>query len=139
MGRHSVPDDDDSDDRGVDGVDGVDGADGAERAEPAADRPLPPPAPPAGKVRSGTAADLELLRRDRALRARAAAAAVVPLFAYVIVMLVIGRFDAFLIWIWIPVVAAGVLVGAFLDRAHAARARRTRAAAARAVGVSEER
>ena len=105
MGRHSVPDDDE--DAADDDV-----------AQDAA-----PESPPAPRPRSGTGADLELLRRDRTLRARAAAAAVVPLFVYVIVMVVIRRFDAFLIWVWVPVVLAGVLVGAMLDRAHARRGR----------------
>lgn len=117
MGRHSVPDD--RDDEPVVAV--------ATPAEPASERakPLPATAPetPPARPRTGTGADLELLRRDRTLRARAAAAAVVPLFLYVIVMIVIGRFDAFLIWVWVPVVLAGVLVGALLDRAHARRNR----------------
>lgn len=113
MGRHSVPDDDDDEpDAGV-----------AQETAPEAPPEVSPAAPPAPRPRTGTGADLELLRSDRTLRARAAAAAVVPLFVYVIVMVVIRRFDAFLIWVWVPVVLAGVLVGAMLDRAHARRAR----------------
>jgi hypothetical protein len=114
MGRHSVPDDEDVEPVGAP-------AEAAGEASPA--RPQPGPKPAAPRQRAGTSADLQLLRADRALRARAAAAAIVPLFLYVIVMVVIARFDAFLIWVWIPVVLAGVLVGALLDRAHARSAR----------------
>ena len=114
MGRHSAPDEEDEA-----------GDLGTAAAEPAvtaasapADEAAPEPAP-----QSGTADDLAMLRGDRNLRARAAAAAVVPFFLYVIVLLVIGRFDVLLIWIWIPTVTAGVLVGALLDRAAAHRKR----------------
>lgn len=68
--------------------------------------------------RSGTRADLRLLREQTALRARCAAAIVVPFVIYALVLVVIGRTGVFLLWIWIPMVTAGVLFGGFLDAAH---------------------
>lgn len=72
-----------------------------------------------------THADLAMLRTDSALRARCAAAVVVPFLLYTIVLLVIGRTGFFLLGLAIPLVTSGVLVGAFLDLA----ARRNRSAA----------
>lgn len=112
MGRHSAPDEEDES-----GDLGTAEAEPAVAAAPAPAEEAAPPPP------SGTAGDLAMLRGDRNLRARAAAAAVVPFFLYVIVLLVIGRFDVLLIWIWVPTVTAGVLVGALLDRAAAHRKR----------------
>ena len=59
-----------------------------------------------------------MLRDQPALRARCVAAIVVPFLAYALVLLVVGRRDVFLLWIWIPMVAAGVLFGSLLDAAH---------------------
>lgn len=70
----------------------------------------------AGKT--GTHADLALLRTDAGLRARCIAAVVVPFVLFAVVLIVLGRVDAFLLWVWIPTVLAGVLVGTFLDIAH---------------------
>lgn len=142
MGRHSVPDDEDGEETAhptvpvapvaggaVDVAGGaLDVAGGAVDVVPepvdVAEPPRPAPGPDAARRgHSGTAEDLELLRRDRALRARAAAAAIAPMFLYALVLLVMRRFDVFLIWVWVPVVLSGVLVGALLDRAHAARRR----------------
>jgi hypothetical protein len=67
---------------------------------------------------SGTHADLRLLRERPRVRAWAAAAVVVPFVLYTLVMLVIGRTDVFVLWLWIPIVTAGVSVGAVLDVAH---------------------
>lgn len=58
-----------------------------------------------------------MLRADRTLRARCAAALVVPFLLYTVVLIVVGRTDLYLIWVWIPTVLAGVLAGSFLDRA----------------------
>jgi len=63
-------------------------------------------------------ADLRLLREKPALRARCAAAVIVPFLLYTAVMVVIGRVDGYLLWVWIPTVTAGVTVGTFLDVAH---------------------
>jgi hypothetical protein len=67
---------------------------------------------------SPTRADLRLLRSHPGLRSRCAAGVVVPFLLFTIVIIVLGRPDVYLIWVWIPIVAAGVLVGTFLDRAH---------------------
>jgi hypothetical protein len=106
----------------------VDPAPAAQRAEPAAQ-----PAQPAGAVAEpgspetpaaaprrprGTAADLRLLRSSSAVRARAIAAVVVPFVLYVLVMVVIGRGDRFVLFLWAPILVAGVLVGAVLDLGH---------------------
>jgi hypothetical protein len=56
-----------------------------------------------------------MLRENPAVRARCIAAAVVPFLLYSVVMIVLGRAGAFVLWVWIPIVAAGVLVGAMLD------------------------
>jgi hypothetical protein len=52
------------------------------------------------------------------VRARAIAAVVVPFALYVVVMVVIGRGDRFVLFLWAPILVAGVLVGAVLDLGH---------------------
>jgi hypothetical protein len=89
MGRHSAPDDDDE------------------------DVATPPPA-----TESSGSADLRMLREDPTLRARCGAAVAVPFALYTLVMIVIGHLGLYLLWVWIPTVLAGILVGMFLDRAH---------------------
>ena len=96
MGRHSAPDDDEEE-----------VVDVAEDAAPSTE--------------SGGAADLRLLREDPSLRARCAAAVAVPFAIYTIVMIVIGKVNLYLLWVWLPTVLAGILVGMFLDRAHKSR------------------
>jgi hypothetical protein len=90
-------------------------AEGLETAKPADAKPAKKPRP---KRQSGTHADLKLLREHPTLRARCAAGAVVPFVLYTAVMIVIGHVGAYLVWVWIPTVTAGVLVGSFLDSAH---------------------
>ena len=76
----------------------------------------------------GTRGDLEMLRRDPAVRARCIAAAVAPFALYTVMLIVLGQADLFLLWVWIPIVVAGILVGAFLDLGYrSARRRITRA------------
>ncbi|MDT4956613.1 MAG: hypothetical protein QOG22_2955 [Pseudonocardiales bacterium] len=70
------------------------------------------------RAESGTHGDLRLLRERPALRARCAAAAIVPFLLYTAVLAVIGRADIYLLWVWIPTVTAGIAVGGFLDAAH---------------------
>ncbi|MEO9139142.1 MAG: hypothetical protein ABI345_08755 [Jatrophihabitans sp.] len=74
------------------------------------------------KAGSG-ASDLALLRANSALRARVMAAVLVPFLVYAGVLLVIDTrgLRTFLIWIWIPLVTAGVLAGLLLDAAHRPR------------------
>jgi hypothetical protein len=95
-------------------------ADAAAGAAPAAP---PKPAKPAKptKRRDGetdTQADLRVLRENSAVRARSLAAVLVSFLLYTVVMIVIGRTEVYLLWIWIPIVVAGVLVGVVLDLAH---------------------
>ena len=72
---------------------------------------------------TGTRADLALLRTHPGLRARAAAAVLTPFVLYVIVLAVLGRFDQALLWVWIPIILAGVAFGLVLDLAQRARDR----------------
>ncbi|MEO6887206.1 MAG: hypothetical protein ABI232_13110 [Jatrophihabitantaceae bacterium] len=67
---------------------------------------------------SSTRADLRLLRTESGLRARCAAGVLVPFLLYTVILAVISRTDVYLIWVWIPTVTAGVLVGSLLDIAH---------------------
>lgn len=73
---------------------------------------------PKQRRESATRADLRMLREQPALRARCAAAAVVPFVLYAIVLIVIGAMSAFLLWVWIPTITAGAAVGGLLDAAH---------------------
>ncbi|HET8583110.1 MAG TPA: hypothetical protein VFL65_07640 [Jatrophihabitans sp.] len=98
---------------------------------PAATEPLPvegaatepAPALPArrgwvGRGNQATAADLALLRTRSDVRARCIAAVVVPFVIYSAVMYLIGSLHVYLIWIWIPLVTAGIFAGSILDAAH---------------------
>jgi Flp pilus assembly protein TadB len=71
----------------------------------------------------GTAADLRLLRGSSGLRVQAAAAVIVPFVLYVVVIAVLGRTDRLLVFLGAPVILAGLLFGAVLDRAHRRAAR----------------
>jgi hypothetical protein len=72
------------------------------------------------KVGHSTSADAALIRHHSDVRARCAAGVVVPFVLYVVVLVAVGSFriSTFLLWIWIPLVTAGVLVGQFLDAGH---------------------
>lgn len=59
-----------------------------------------------------------MLREQPALRARCLAAVLVPFLLYVLILVAIGRTDVFLLWIWVPMVTAGILFGSLLDAAH---------------------
>lgn len=91
-------------------------------AEPAAATPEPAPAPArrgwVGRGNQATAADLALLRTRSDVRARCIAAVVVPFVIYSAVMYLIGSLHVYLIWIWIPLVTAGIFAGSILDAAH---------------------
>lgn len=88
------------------------------RAAPAP-RPSLQPEPAATKERPSRV-DLRLLRESSSLRARCAAAVLLPFILYTIVLVVISRVDVYLYWIWIPAILAGILFGAQLDAAHKA-------------------
>ncbi len=95
-GRHAVPDDDDDTLAGN----------------------APDAARKARHKGSGTRGDLRLMRQDHALLARCVASVIVPFVLYTLALLVAGRLSAYLLWLWIPAILAGVLLGAFLDSAH---------------------
>lgn len=143
MGRHAADSDDEAE---VDDADRVtvplggvtpeapEATEAAEAARPPGSRPQPGPRgrhahpdddddddddePAATKREGTTAADLRLLRTDPALRSRVAAAVVVPFVVYVVILLGIGRMDAFAVWVWIPLITAGIGGGLLLDAAH---------------------
>jgi hypothetical protein len=71
---------------------------------------------------SGTRADLRVLREQPAVRAQVIGAVIASFLIYTLVLLVLGHTDKYLIWLWVPIVVCGVLVGLVLDLAH----RRTR-------------
>ncbi|HEU5267087.1 MAG TPA: hypothetical protein VFU35_10315 [Jatrophihabitans sp.] len=116
-------------------VETVDAVEAAEAEDAAAAAPVEPdatgptgaePAPaaaaePAGKARArhSTRADLALIKAHGDVRARCLAALVVPFVVYVVVLAVVGAAGrTYLLWIFIPLVVAGVLFGAFLDAGH---------------------
>jgi hypothetical protein len=91
--------------------------------------PLPPPvgaapeaapeAAPKPARSHSTAADVALVRAHSDVRARCIAALVVPFVLYVAVLVAIGASGSrYLLWIFIPLISAGLLVGAFLDAGH---------------------
>jgi hypothetical protein len=66
-----------------------------------------------------TAADFALVRDHSDVRARVIAALLVPFAIYTAAMAAVGRLDrSYLLWIWIPLVTAGILIGLFLDLGH---------------------
>ena len=119
MGRHSRPDETD---------DPVETAvDDEPRGRHARPLPTPRPAPaaagpevargPARRSR-GTRSDLLLARRHPDVRNRCVAAIVVPFVLYLALLALLDRTALFGMWIWVPIIAAGVLLGAMLDQAH---------------------
>src|SRR3954468_23207129 len=74
-----------------------------------------------GKVNRSTAADLALLRARADVRARVIAAILVPLILYTLVMYLAEALDGYFLWIWVPLVTAGVVAGGILDAAHRTR------------------
>ena len=67
---------------------------------------------------SDTRADLRMLREQPAVRAQVIGAVIAAFLIYTLVMLALGRTDKYLLWLWVPIVACGVLVGLVLDLAH---------------------
>lgn len=74
---------------------------------------------------SNTKADLRLLRQHPAVRAQAIAAVLVSFLGYTLVIIVLGRAASYLLWLWIPIVMSGILVGLVLDVAHRRLTNRT--------------
>ena len=67
---------------------------------------------------SDTRADLRMLREQPAVRAQVIGAVIASFLIYTLVMLALGHTDKYLLWLWVPIVACGVLVGLVLDLAH---------------------
>jgi hypothetical protein len=88
-----------------------------------ADPSIQPLTPRVGKGNQSTAADLELLRAHSDLRARVIAAIVAPFVIYTLAMYLGGALDVYFIWVWLPLVTAGVLAGSILDAAHRKRSK----------------
>lgn len=81
--------------------------------------PKAPKEPTRGRGAQSTAADLALVRRHSDVRNRVIGAALVPFVLYAAVLLVLtAKGVQYLLWIWIPTVVAGVLVGFVLDSGH---------------------
>src|SRR5436305_333746 len=94
-GRHSLPEDED--DSGA--------------AQPLAEQiteRVPPPAESVARGNQSTAEDVELLRTHSDVRARVIAAVVAPFVLYTVALYLVGGFDVYLLWVWIPLVTAGV-------------------------------
>lgn len=79
---------------------------------------VPPVEAPPEPQPSPTARDFALFREHPDVRNRAIAAVLAPFVGYAVVMVVIARTDVFLIWVWIPLILAGVLMGLILDLGH---------------------
>lgn len=98
-------------------------ADPVEPVEPPEPVPTGASRPPrSAKGSQSTAADLALLREHSDVRARCIAAVVVPFVLYTATMYLIGAVHLYLIWVWIPLVTAGVVAGGILDAEHRRRA-----------------
>lgn len=130
MGRHSAPDEEDGEVIVAAPAPTVRPRPGR-HARPDEDDParvaVPEPpsiaAPPVGKGNQSTAADLELLRVRSDVRARVIAAVLVPFVLYTVGMFLAGALDVYVIWMWLPLVTAGVVAGSILDAAHRKRSR----------------
>jgi hypothetical protein len=81
---------------------------------------------PVGRGNQATAADLALLREHSEVRNRVIAAVVAPFVLYTVVMYLIGAVNVYFIWVWIPLVTAGVVAGSILDAAHRRRAKESK-------------
>jgi hypothetical protein len=85
------------------------------------EEPATPPAPSTPPARTGhsTGADFALVRRHGDVRARCLAGLLAPFVLYAVAMIVGGASGRqVLLWLFIPLITAGVLVGIFLDAGH---------------------
>jgi len=91
--------------------------------EPATVARATKPAPAAG-----TRGDLQLLRSDIGLLLWCVGSVVLLFLVYTSVLILLGRTDLYLIWLWVPTVLSGMAIGGLLDRAHRVVAERDRSA-----------
>ena len=121
-GRHARPaEDEDDDEPGGTDLELFPDAEVTEPIAPPEPAPAARPKPRPGKGNQSTAADLALLREHSDVRARCIAAVVVPFVLYTATLYLIGAVRLYLIWVWIPLVTAGVLAGSILDAEHRRR------------------
>jgi hypothetical protein len=130
MGRHSHPDDFESPD--FNPVEAAQTAAAIRKSVPVAH---PPPHP----SKTSPVADLQLVMHDRRLRRVCLVAAVAPFLAYFVVIIAVQQMHVWAIFIGAPLVLAGILIGAVLDRAYAQRGQPGEPAqAAQAAGAARE-
>jgi hypothetical protein len=118
MGRHSAPDDDGAADADRVAAPHESDAPGGRHSHADSGSPDEQGTQSIAVVETDTQADLRILRHSAAVRVRCIAAVLASFLAYTLIMIMIGRMESYLYWIWIPVVTSGVLAGAVLDRAH---------------------
>jgi hypothetical protein len=85
---------------------------------PPAQPPRPRPRPSPRRAIQGSALDLKLIRAHPDVRNRCLAALLVPFVIYVVILLLAGSMDRFVIYVFAPIIIASVLFGATLDHAH---------------------
>jgi predicted lysophospholipase L1 biosynthesis ABC-type transport system permease subunit len=112
MGRHSHPDDFESPE-----FNPVEAAQTAAAIRKSAQLAHPPAHP----SKTSPVADLQLVMHDRRLRRVCLIAAVAPFLAYFVVIIALHEMHVWAIFIGAPLVLAGILIGAVLDRAYAQR------------------
>jgi hypothetical protein len=76
---------------------------------------------PATAVKSSAVADLQLILHNPRLLAACLAAALMPFVCYFIVIAGLGDLHEWAVFLGVPLILAGVLVGAILDRAYERR------------------
>jgi hypothetical protein len=82
----------------------------------------------ASRAATGTRGDLQLLRSDTGLLLWCVGAVVLIFLVYTSALILLGRTDVYLIWLWVPTVLSGMAIGGLLDRAHRVVAERDRPA-----------
>jgi hypothetical protein len=75
----------------------------------------------AAAVKSSAVADLQLVLHNPRLLAACLAAALMPFLCYFVVIVGLGDLHEWAVFLGVPLIAAGVLVGAVLDRAYERR------------------
>jgi hypothetical protein len=78
----------------------------------------------AARGESDSAADLRMLRQHPMVRVQCLAVAMLAFGLYWLVMALLGRTGSFVLWLWVPIVLSGVLIGLVLDLAHRRERRR---------------
>jgi hypothetical protein len=130
VGRHSAPEDPDEstaataseqvagDQLASSEVRGRHASEAEQRDTPQADITQPEATDQPKRRERATQADLRLLREHPALRARCVAAALAPFVIYTIVLFALAEVHIYVLWLWAPIITAGILVGTVLDAAH---------------------